>query len=103
MKGAEVRLADEPEMQRRDIGVADERLWIQPEDSGLEIRQHAHGAVTSGPADDRADPRIEPHAHQTFGAALIFGAAEPAQLLDFGIEDDTETGALERLHAAHEP
>ena len=100
---AQATLLDEPEVQRGDVGVADEGLRVEAKDGRLQVRQHAHGAIAAGPADDRVHSRVEPHAHETLGTALVFAAREPAHLFDLGVENDGEPRALERLHAAHQP
>src|SRR4051812_42707003 len=65
--------------------------------------KHTNGSIAARAADDRMHARIEPHPHQTLGATFVFAARKAAQFLDFGIEDDGEARALQRLHAAHEP
>ena len=102
MKNTKTCLAHEPQVQRCDIRVSDKDFRIVAKDLRLEIGKHSHRAVSAGAPDDRLDPRVEPHAHEIGCAALILVALKSSELRNVGIEDDLVTGALERLHSAHQ-
>ena len=90
-------------MQRRDVGVSDEGLRVAAEDIGIEMRKQSHCAVAAGAGDNGLHIGVDPHAHETVRAAFVFGASETRQPLDLRVEQDVESGALERPHPALEP
>ena len=100
VEDAQARAAHEPEVERRDVRVADERLRVAAKDLGLEVRDHARGAVAAGAADHRLHARVEPHSHEVLGATLVLHALEAAHGADLAVENHAVARALERLHAA---
>src|SRR3954469_25275953 len=103
MEDAQMRAAHEPEVERGDVRVADERFRVALEDSRLEVGDHADRTVATRTADDCLDPGIQPHAHEVLCAALVLSSGEAAQRGDLGIEEHRVARALERLHSAREP
>ena len=103
MENAQVRTTHEPEVQRGDIRVADEWLWVTLEDLGLEVGNHAHSAISPSAADDRFDAGIQPYPHEVLGATFVFGARETTQRRDLRIEENGISGTLERFHTAGQP
>src|SRR5205085_500065 len=77
--------------------------WVASKDLGLEIREHANGAIAAGAANECLHPGIEPEPHQILCPALVLHPREAARELDLGIEDDGEASALQGLGAAKEP
>jgi hypothetical protein len=102
VKHAKAGLAHQPEVERGDIRVPNEDLWIIREDLGLEIGQHANGAIPARSADHCLDPRVEPHAHEIRRAALVLESLKTAELCDVRIENHFVAGALESFDSAHE-
>ncbi len=103
VKGAQSGQAHQPQVQHRDVRVADERLRVRAEQLGIEIRQHAHSAVAARAADHRLHPRIEPHLREAGGAALVLGALVAARRRELGIDEDAVAGTLERAYAPRKP
>ena len=103
VKAPQVRAPHEPQVQRGDVRIADERLRVVVEDGRIEMWQEAHGAIAASARDDRVDLRIEPHAHEAFGASLIFGARESRKALDVRIELHDEAGALQGANTTRQP
>ena len=103
MKDAQVGASHEPEMERGNIGVADKCLGIALEDLGLQVGNHAHGAIASGATNDGLHMRIQPDAHEVLGAAFVLGAREATERGDFRIEENGVTGALECFDSARQP
>src|SRR6185437_5585331 len=103
VKASEVRASHQPEMERGDVRVSDERFGIVLEDCRVEMWKEPHRAVAAGARDHGLHLRVEPHPHQIFGAALVFGAREARQMVDLRIEQHGESGALERPDATLEP
>jgi hypothetical protein len=86
VKAAEVRAPHEPQVQRGDVGVADERLGVVAEDVGIEMREQSHGAIPAGAGDNGFHVGVDPHAHETVRAALVLGPGEARQPLDLRVE-----------------
>ena len=73
------------------------------EDIGIEMWQQTHGAIPAGTGDDGLHLGLDPHAHETLCASLVFGAREAREAFDLRIEQNGEARALEGAHAALQP
>src|SRR5206468_9917099 len=98
-----MRAPHEPEMKSRDVGIANECLWVALEDLRHQIGNHAYGAVATCAANNGLDPRVEPHTHEVLGATFVFGPRETAKRRDLRIEQHRVACALQRFDAAREP
>ena|SRR5438876_4766091 len=87
-------------MERSDVGVADERFRIAPENLRIEEGQQSHRPVSPCSTSDRFHLRVEPDAHQIFGANFVFALLVPPELVDLFVENHLVSGFFERSHAA---
>src|SRR4029079_5522686 len=90
-------------MKRRDVGIADQNFRVVLEDLGIEMWQKTNRAVTARTCNDRVHLRVHPHLHEALGASLILTAREARWAVDFRIEQNPESRALQSADAALQP
>src|SRR6185503_8654590 len=103
MKDPEMRLSHQPEVQRRDVGIADECFWIAAKHARIEIGNDSHGTISTGRGDYCLDVGIAPHLHQTFRALLVLALMKAALSFDLCFENDVVPGLFHCLRSAKEP
>src|SRR5205823_12566395 len=103
VKHSELCPAHQPKVQRGNVRVADESLWVPPKHIRVEVRNDSDRSVAPGRRDHRFYIRVAPNLHQVFGALLVLAFMKASLAFDLGLENDLVARFFHRLRAAKEP